>query len=311
MLREIRNFCVTADSLNFTLAAKFLYIEQPALSKQISKLEEELGVKLFRRTTRQVNLTPAGEAFLQLCRSFISSCDVLPKSFPNNSIGGKGHGIVIGIGETVDSEIIMSALGSFFENHEGISLSFIRCSDEKLPNLLISEDANFVYTFLPLLQGDPRYDYISIQKVHLKVLLWKTHPLVNKERIYLRDLKDDSFILNTSAPPMLMNMLHGMCEANGFFPKISAKVDSPQMSMIMTCAKQGITITTFTTSDIMNTTSLVCREIDASGVPADVFENDLVLAWRKDTCKTSELLQQFVDSVRKGISNLNVVPSST
>jgi DNA-binding transcriptional LysR family regulator len=297
MLNEMRNFCVTAECLNFTTAAKFLYIEQPALSKQISRLEEELGVKLFHRTTRRVSLTPAGEAFLQACRVFISACDALPKSFPHNSFAGSGRSLVIGIGETIDSGPIMSVLEGFFSDHEGVTLSFLRARDEKLPQLLVDEEADFIYTFLPILQGDVRYDFAPVKKIRLHVLLWKGHPLAEKDRIAVKDLRDEWLIMNSSAPPML-NTLHSICEANGFFPKVSAKVDSPELSMLMTSARQGVTISTFFGPELEAHSDLVVRELDPTDMPPGILENELVLAWRKDRYKSSELLRQFADSIR-------------
>ncbi len=297
MLNEMRNFCVTAECLNFTTAAKHLYIEQPALSKQISRLEEELGVKLFHRTTRRVSLTPAGESFLQACRVFINACDVLPKSFPHNSFAGSGRGLVIGIGETIDTGPIMAVLDGFFAAHEGVTLSFQRARDEKLPQLLANEEADFIYTFLPILQNDARYDYTPVKKLRLRILLWKDHRLAEKRCISIKDLRDEWLIMNSSAPPLL-NTLHSICEANGFFPKVSAKVDSPELSMLMTSARQGVTITTFFGPELESRSDLVVRELDASDMPPGILENELVLAWRKDCYKSSELLREFADSIR-------------
>ena len=298
MLNDMRNFCVTAECLNFTTAAKYLYIEQPALSKQISRLEAELGVKLFHRTTRRVSLTRAGEAFLQACRVFISACDVLPKDYPHNTFAGSGRSLVIGIGETIDSGPIMSVLDGFFSGHEGVTLSFMRERDEKLPQLLTNEDADFIYTFRPILQGDPRFDYAPVKKTRLHVLVWKGHPLAEKDCISVKDLKDEWLIMNSSAPPML-NTLHSICEANGFFPKVSAKVDSPELSMLMTSARQGITISTFFGPELESQSELVVRELDPADMPAGFLENEIVLAWRRDRCKSSELLQEFADSIRR------------
>ena len=297
MLNEMRNFCVTAECLNFTTAAKFLYIEQPALSKQISRLEAELGVKLFHRTTRRVSLTPAGESFLQACRVFINACDVLPKSFPHNAFAGNGRGLVIGIGETINSAPIMEVLDRFFSGREGVTLSFKRARDEKLPHLLNDEEVDFIYTFLPILQSDPRYEYASVKKLRLRVLLWKDHPLAEKSCIAIKDLRDEWLIMNSSAPPLL-NTLHSVCEANGFFPKVSARVDSPELSMLMTSARQGVTISTFFGPELEARTDLVVRELDPSDMPSGILESELVLAWRKDAYKSSELLRQFADSIR-------------
>ena len=61
--RQIRIFLTVADNLNFSAAAKTLYMSQQAVTRQIAALESEVGVRLFTRTTRSVSLTPAGEVF--------------------------------------------------------------------------------------------------------------------------------------------------------------------------------------------------------------------------------------------------------
>ncbi|MBL9136786.1 MAG: LysR family transcriptional regulator [Verrucomicrobiales bacterium] len=74
-LRHLRYFLAVADHLNFTRAAVKLRVAQPALSRQIRQLEEELGVALFERNRRAVHLTPAGEAFLAEARSVLAQSE--------------------------------------------------------------------------------------------------------------------------------------------------------------------------------------------------------------------------------------------
>lgn len=70
-IRQIEYFIAVADSLSFTKASEILYVSQPALSKQVSSLEEELGVTLLERTKRSVLLTPAGALFLQKAKELL------------------------------------------------------------------------------------------------------------------------------------------------------------------------------------------------------------------------------------------------
>ena len=87
-LDKIRMFISAAEHLNFTKAAKDMYISQPTLSRHISDLESSLGIELFKRTTRNVSLTPAGEQFLIEAQDIMRRYDSLMER-----VSGLGEGV--------------------------------------------------------------------------------------------------------------------------------------------------------------------------------------------------------------------------
>ncbi|MGG4545513.1 LysR family transcriptional regulator, partial [Bacillus velezensis] len=99
-LRHIRYFLVLAEELNFSRAAEKLHIAQPPLSKQIKELEEEIGAKLFNRTKRHVELTNAGQVFLDKAYQILDQVEQACISTRLTSTGTEGE-LVIGFSGSV------------------------------------------------------------------------------------------------------------------------------------------------------------------------------------------------------------------
>lgn len=84
-LRQLLYFCTVTDTMNFTRAAEMLYVSQPALSRQISDLERELGVTLLDRSKKALQLTPEGELLRNQARSILMQTEQLQSMLSKNS----------------------------------------------------------------------------------------------------------------------------------------------------------------------------------------------------------------------------------
>src|ERR1700733_8569455 len=117
-LRHLRYFVAVAEELNFRRAAARLRVAQPAVSSQIRALEEELGARLFERTTRSVLLTPAGRVFLAEARGVIGAA-----SQAEQSARKAHHGIVgtlrLGVITPATSPRLASVLRHFHQRFPG------------------------------------------------------------------------------------------------------------------------------------------------------------------------------------------------
>lgn len=96
-IRQLRYFIAVADTLNFSRAAKSVYLSQSALSRQIMDLEQEVGLPLFRRSTREVELTDAGRALQQSAKELISRWEkMLPEV--RNQVDQEARSLTLTIG---------------------------------------------------------------------------------------------------------------------------------------------------------------------------------------------------------------------
>lgn len=297
MMNEIKNFIVLAECQNYTTAANILYRSQSTLSKQISKLEEELGVVLFKRTTRSVELTPAGQALLEHCHVFYNFCNTIQDNYPANVFTDNNRKLIIGIAGATKTEPIIPILSQFLMENPKSNITYQQDKDDVLFVDLMEGEADVIFTFKSLIEDYTLFDYIEVSPLRLKVALWKGHPLASKKKIKLSDLKEEFFIQNTGAPNLLKKQLHGLFAANGFFPKISAKVESNPLALLMVSSQQGILLTTFGSEENAPKNNLVFKEIEDNGQKA-LLENSNVFVWDKRTYNENPELKKFADFLK-------------
>jgi DNA-binding transcriptional LysR family regulator len=125
-LRHLRYFVAVAEELNFTRAAERLHIAQQALSSAIRQLEERVGTQLVERTTRKVELTPAGHALLESARPLLAGADQAVAAA--REAAGRRTALTIGFAAAVTHDLMGTALKLFDERRPDVSL-LIRFGD--------------------------------------------------------------------------------------------------------------------------------------------------------------------------------------
>ena len=117
--RQLEIFTTLAENLNFTKTAEQLYLSQTTVTLQIHNLEEELGVKLFERTSRSVKLTYAGEVFLNGAKEILAT---IQKTVDATAYAGQGYTgkITIGFADDVNATGAANMVRTFSEKHPEI-----------------------------------------------------------------------------------------------------------------------------------------------------------------------------------------------
>jgi DNA-binding transcriptional LysR family regulator len=192
-LRHLRYFIAVAETENVTRAAQRLHVSQPALSRQIRDLEEELGFALFERSAKSVRLTPAGQSFLQESRAVLSRADAAVQAARSVAIGS-GVEVHVGYAASPTAKIFPSILRAFQLEMPKARVKLHDLSTEEMLHRLKNNqlDAALMVKPGPSLLRGLHFEVLGQEKMRLAV--GRKHPLARKASIKLNEILNQPFI---------------------------------------------------------------------------------------------------------------------
>src|SRR5690554_152989 len=190
---SLRVFIAVADSGGFTTAGEQLFLTQPAISKRIAQLEEQLGARLFDRIGRQVHLTEAGQALLPRARQVLSELEDISRSI--TSLSGRVAGkLRIGTSHHIGLHRLPPILRQFSRQYPEVQLdSHFIDSEEAWEGVLHGDLELGVVTLPP--EADPRVQQTVIWNDPLVFMVAPEHPLAQEQSVSLAMLTGYSAIL--------------------------------------------------------------------------------------------------------------------
>lgn len=242
-IRQLEYFVSVAENLSFTKAAKKHYISQTAVTQQIKALEEQIQVTLLTRSKRHVELTPAGEVFLNEARSIINHMnDAISKTqqFASGFFGTLSIGIIIGY----EKNNLPEYLKNFSYAYPNVSLEIRRDGMTELLNLVKQGLMDVAFVINPEHQPLKDFKYKTIGRYSLIALLPPDHPLSHCSSIDLIDLKHENFIFvkETGDEYGQKTMVQNRYREAGFVPNIVQRCNDFNTIMSMVASKLGIAI---------------------------------------------------------------------
>jgi DNA-binding transcriptional LysR family regulator len=198
-MQQIRYFLALSGTLNFTRAADQCNVTQPALTRAVRMLEEELGGDLIRREGRLTRLTDLGERMLPLLRQCYDSA-LSAKAVARSVAAGEVQSLAVGLSRTVDLRLLGQLLVELFRAYPALRLKLRRGTGPQLLDLLKSGDIDIAIAG-PLGADWDRLDAWPIFSETFEVLLGPTHRLAgrNAPDITLADLLDETFLLQSDS----------------------------------------------------------------------------------------------------------------
>ncbi|MEW9053085.1 MAG: LysR family transcriptional regulator [Neobacillus sp.] len=274
-IRQLRYFIAVAEHLNFTEAANHLFIAQSSLSQRIAELEKSLGVKLFKRNKRFVQLTSAGTVFLQ------EATDILQKYAEATERTRRADSGILGtlnigfLGHSVN-QFLPKLVKNFHVNYPHITLKFDRYSHGRLNESLKNEELDIAFTSSFGLQNIPNLDLLKVYRDQSCVVVHQDHPLATRTKIMMTELTEESFItLKRQVSPQAYDRFLKMCNDSGFSPSIVNQTSFLDTVLLLVEAGMGIAVMPKSVKTIANP-GLFFLEIDGS-----VSQFDMVAAWKK------------------------------
>lgn len=234
----MNSFLVLCGTLNFSEASKRLFITQGTLSQQINMLEQELGTKLFQRTSRRVRLTPAGERLLPLARKTLESSQECFAAMRDVGRGLSGT-LRIGTAYCFDAYVV-SAVKAFRKEHPGVHLVITRRRASELLDMLRRDELDLVLAFKPVSNCD---DMLCDTLFHagLMAIMRSSHFLTSQDSVSLEDLARCSVILPGSGydSKKCFDAFAGV-DPSAFDVKIEA--DDPELVLDLVSATGGVAV---------------------------------------------------------------------
>jgi DNA-binding transcriptional LysR family regulator len=192
-LRHLRYFVAVGEEQHYGRASRRLRVAQPALSRQIQYLEEEIGFKLFERLPRGVKLNPAGKLFLEDARRILQE---ISDAAARAARVARGRSGTLRVGFTENASwrgIVPDSFRRFREQQPDAELQLHPAAGlDQIEAIRAGRlDAGFV-NFMP--EADPELDQLAVGNPHVELAVPKRHPLAKLKKARLRDLVDAAFV---------------------------------------------------------------------------------------------------------------------
>lgn len=241
---QIQCFMTSARLLNFTRAAEQLYITQPALSRNISSLEEELELLLFQRKNNVLEITPGGK----LLYDWLSQTDSnFTRVLENSRAANRARGQSLRIGfvrSEMPTQVAADALRRITQEEPELELLFDHYHARELIDHLEEHSLDVAVMIGAATEGHHRLMTRTLAKLKRCVVVPIRHPLARQKSVSLRDFSQETFIsVKPETSPTLSAMIRRVCSENGFTPMIlEADTTEEQLQWIVSGKGVGLLV---------------------------------------------------------------------
>lgn len=239
-LRHLQYFRVLAETLHFGHAANRLHISQPPLSRQIALLENELGVMLFDRSRRRVQLTAAGERFYIDTGTMFAAFEQAKKNALAAARGAAGQ-LSVGFMMSTAYSITPAITRRYAALYPQVNLKLTETLPLELADDITSGNKDVAIMYMP--QDCAGLETVTIYREEMNLVLPPGHRLLDQPLISPRDLAGETFIITPRRiAPALHDMILSYCLKNGVTPNVGLEINMQQTIVNLVGEGLGIAI---------------------------------------------------------------------
>jgi DNA-binding transcriptional LysR family regulator len=289
-LRQLRYLVTLAEELHFTRAAAREHIAQPALSQQIRRLEDEVGLALVERTTRRVTMTEAGASLVARARRILAEVDAAHDEMQQLS-GVQAGRVTVGVMHTMGPVDISTALAVFHHLHPGVELTVREQSSEELAEMLRVDELDLA--FLSVTERIESHG-LGLQQLvaeELVAVLPRHHRLGGRRTVHMAELAEDEFVSYREGS-RLRELLVSAARDAGFKPRV--KLESNESRRIRRLVAQGLGVAILPRSDAEGPGA----EIAIATLTGPSLTRDITLAWREER-RHGPAAREFLELARR------------
>ncbi len=297
---HLKYFVEVADQKSFSKAARNLHISQSAISRTIKALEDELGVVLFMRNAKSVELTDGGTIFLTHAKRVVFMFEHLKLDFENEFKLEQGS-IHIGLPPITDAPIFAQLLGEFKKNYPQIDLELYEHGSKKV-EISVQEGLIDIGIICTKPQAKD-FEFFFLTNDPLHVILPKDNPLAKSGEIKLSQLAEEPFVLYRDDFNLHDEIIKS-CKQSGFQPKIVFETSQRDLMLQTVGANLAVALLPSRLCPGMGENTNVANNVVVRPLVEPEIMHNLYVIWKRSHY-LSHASQLWLDFVKARLSNLN------
>lgn len=238
-LRTMRYIVAVGNELHFSRAAEHVHVAQPSLSKQIRHVEQELGVELFKRTRKKVEVTEPGRAFIENAQQALLYADRAASMARAASAGQHGR-LLLGVAPNIDLQLFLRIRNAFEKRYTNVQVQFVSGSANQHAEWVMRSDLHAGLIELPI-----RYRGLAVLAIFRESVLLavrRNDKFAPAKSILSEDLKDRTLILLSDTADLARDRILVGLRGWGYTPERILKVASLAHAFDFVAAGEGIAV---------------------------------------------------------------------